>query len=119
LVRVLWLNRHNPREVQINALKSILGDVDIHHRVEGINTEPQIGVPQVMGIIKEIDADEIICSLPIQHLEGLLNAGIKPIRAIMARTPSDRFDGNQEREYDFEFQHFERVEYVRYEAQKL
>lgn len=116
---LLWLNRHNPHENQISELQRIFGEFRLIQKIVRIDPAPEVGVPQISEIMEEEGADEIVCSVPIQHLEGLVNSGLTPIRAIMVRTPSARFDGNNEREFDFEFLHFEQIHAVVYKANKL
>lgn len=119
LAKILWLNRHNPKAEQIEALGTIFGEVTVVQRIERLDPDSIVGVQQIISIIKMERADEIVCSVPIQHLQGLVDNKIFPLRAIMVRTPSNRFDGNGEREYDFDFLRFERVLKAQYEAESL
>ena len=104
---------------QIEELRKIFGDIDVAQRIERIDPAVEIGVPQILQFMKEEKAVELVCSIPIQHLQELIKSGVRPIRAIMARSPSNRLDGNNEREFDFEFLYFERVSEVKYKAEKL
>ena len=90
-------------------MREKFGEVKIVQRDVTLDNDPRRGADEVEALIREVGADEVVGVLPIPHLAELARRGIRPIRAVMNRVPTGRTLPNGEREYEFIFDHFERV----------
>lgn len=116
---VLWLSRHLPTQEQITTLTSKIGAFRLVHRVPAFETNRESAALAIEALIAEVGADDIVCSISVQHLAELCGRGWRPIRAVMRRHPSNRVDGNGHTEYDYSFERFERVVSASYEVEDL
>lgn len=109
-MKILWLSRHIPQEKQVEALKEKFGnDIKIVQKSISLNNNPYLGANEVEELLQEIGAIEMVGVLPIAHVAQLTKRNIKPIRAIMTRTPTGKMLDNGEIEYEFVFEKFERI----------
>lgn len=108
-MRILWISRHSPTDRQVAVLREKFGDVEIIQRDVTLNNDPRKGAEEVLALMRETHADDVVGVLPVPHLAELTRMGVRPIRAVMSRTPTGNVLPNGEREYRFDFEHFERV----------
>ena len=106
--KILWLSRHEPQPVQVEELEKIFGTVDIIQVSTVINK-----VDEIIQIMKENNADEIVVVLPLNLISELLRQGVKPLRAVMERILKE--DGDVE----FRHSHFERIMKIEIITEKL
>ncbi len=109
MTRILWLNRHRPKQEQVKALKDYFGDVEVVERVIGFDTDPSVGIDQIQEVMRETNADEIVAVVPITHVAELTRRGIYPLRAIMKREPLQERNHLGEIEFEYIFEGFERI----------
>ena len=96
--KIVWLSRHDPQKSQIEELKKFFGAVEIVQVSAVINN-----VSEIIKIMEENGAEEIVVVLPPNLISELLRLGVKPLRAVMERILHD--DGSVE----FKHSHFERI----------
>jgi hypothetical protein len=94
---------------QLLALEARLGPVTIVQRDVALDNNPERGAEEVATLISEVGADEMVGVMPVAHLAALTRKGIFPVRAVMTRTPTGKILPNGEKEYEFGFDHFERI----------
>ena len=79
---VLWLSRHRPLPVQIEALKEKLGDIILLE-----HSKPLPTVDKVLELIEDVEADYVIPVLPLTFVVRLVEESrkrkFKVIRPIM------------------------------------
>lgn len=109
MVTILWLNRHRPKQNQIQALRDYFGDIEVIEKVIGLDTNPVVGIDQIQEVMRETNADEIVAVVPVTHLAELTHRGIYPIRAIMKRDPLEERNHLDEIEFEYIFEGFERI----------
>jgi len=119
MTRILWLNRHRPTSYQINQLENYFGAITLIERVIGFDTDPQIGVDQIQQLMTIEQADEIIAVVPLSHVAELIKRGIKPLRAIMKREPTDSINNRGEIEFDYIHEGFEKITSASITSEKI
>jgi hypothetical protein len=67
-------------EEQYRELERIFGDIEVVVKMIEIKQSQE-----VKNLIEKVKADETVVVLPNNLVEGLINLGVKPIRAIMDR----------------------------------
>jgi len=78
--RILWLSRHRPKPEQLRELVDCFGEVEIVAVFEKISSGQQ-----VVNMIRQHQCTEVIVVLPEKLLKEVVDAGVQPIRAKMAR----------------------------------
>jgi len=78
--RLLWLSRHYPTEKQQEELGRILGEYEIVHHKDPVNS-----VREVVNLIHSYGVDDVFVVLPQYMVEELVKLGVKPIKAQMQR----------------------------------
>jgi len=92
------LSRHEPQEEQIRELEGIFGEIEIVQVSKTVS-----GATEVLELMREHGADEIVTVLPLGLVAELTEKGVHPIRAIMNREVNDKGEAI------FKHDHFERV----------
>lgn len=95
---MLWLSRHEPQEEQVSELERIFGEVEITQVSKTVS-----GTPEVLNLMQEHGAEELVAVLPIGLIAELTEKGVHPIRAVMKR------ELNEKGEAIFSHDHFERI----------
>lgn len=108
-VRVLWLSRHKPTDVQVTELQKKLG---LGVEIVPVSTKVESGqeVLDLMG--RYYCHDYVVAVLPIELIAEVCSLGVKPLRAVMKRRLLR--DG-----VEFTFSHYEVVEKVVIETRPL
>ncbi len=118
-MRILWLSRHVPQSAQIAELEQAFGHVEIVQQSVTLDNNPRKGAAQVLDMMRQAETPELVGVMPVAHLAALTRQGVKPIRAVMSRTPTGRTLDNGEVEYKFEHQRFERITKVEIVSEPL
>jgi len=116
---ILWLSRHIPQEAQIIELQNKFGKIDVVEKSLVFSNNPNDGAEQIIELMQNIGADDIVGVMPIAHVAALTKRGVHPIRAIMDRKPTGAILPNGEKEYQFEFIKFERITGVQITSESL
>lgn len=92
------MSRHEPQEEQVRELEGVFGGVEIVQVSKTVS-----GAVEVLSLMQEHRADELVAVLPIGLMAELTERGVHPIRAVMSR------EVNDEGEAIFKHNHFERL----------
>jgi len=79
-IRLLWLSRHYPTRIQESELSRILGDYEIVHHKDPVNSGRE-----VINLIHSYGVDDVFVVLPQHMIEELVKLNVKPIKAQMQR----------------------------------
>ena len=95
---MLWLSRHEPQEEQVEELERVFGEIEIVQVSKTVS-----GAIDVLSLMQEHSADELVAVLPIGLMAELTERGVHPIRAVMSREVNDKGEAI------FKHDHFERL----------
>lgn len=109
--KILWVSRHPIRRDQIKELRQIHGDIEI------ISMATKVTDPYDIKLkMEEIQADDVVVVLPLNHIATLISIGIQPLRAVMDHRYYEE-DGITKVQYRHEY--FERIKNVEIEREKV
>jgi len=105
---ILWISRHPITREQESELREAFGEI----RLRSVY-RTMFSVNDVIELIREARADEVVVNLPLMYVAQLITKGYRPIRSVS--TPHRTEDKKVIREHD----HFERVLRVEVHAEPL
>ncbi|MCS7243107.1 hypothetical protein [Candidatus Caldatribacterium sp.] len=114
-MRILWLSRHEPLPVQVEALKKAFGeDIEIVHDPERIQD-----ADDVVSRKEQVGAEEVVIVAPLHIVASLLQRGIKPLRADMEAVDNPAIADTEASGRLYRFVGFSRLVNVVVETEKI
>lgn len=117
--KILWLSRHLLQASQAAELEAVFGPSEIVRQAVTLDNDARKGAAQIEALMELHEADDLVGVMPVAHLAALTRIGIRPIRAVMSRTPTGQTLENGEVEYRFDHERFERIVEVTVETESL
>jgi hypothetical protein len=106
-MNILWISRHDIDPKQRIELINIYGEHKLIHARCNIKD-----LEDILDLVKQHDAQEIVAILPIKLYQELANKGFKIIKPIMKREKTALG-------ISFQFSHFEKIDKVEVVSRKL